>query len=291
MQESFALKLDYLVFRVTWAGWNIGPRTISNYELVFVTAGQGKIAWEESTVTANPGDLICFYPGVRHQLWVDADPCMEFYGLHFTPRSRLCPACSAPAAFSALSPSAAAFVPAAAGGLPQSALSGRLETGHPLAADPLPGRPPAAAVRFPRRDGAHPPGDSADPPGPRPHLHSGPADGSSPSEKDSLSRGFPAGDRHHPGAVYDAVPAGTSPGYAAEHRFFGERDRRPLRIFRSFLFQPLLFPAVFFAPQPLPQPAPLTSPGYSNPPAGRNALPGDIFILLYGSPAGGISAA
>ena len=85
MQESFALKLDYLVFRVTWAGWNIGPRTISNYELVFVTAGQGKIAWEESTVTAKPGDLICFYPGVRHQLWVDADPCMEFYGLHFTP--------------------------------------------------------------------------------------------------------------------------------------------------------------------------------------------------------------
>ena len=85
MQESFALKLDYLVFRVTWAGWNIGPRTISNYELVFVTAGQGKIAWEESAVTAKPGDLICFYPGVRHQLWVDADPCMEFYGLHFTP--------------------------------------------------------------------------------------------------------------------------------------------------------------------------------------------------------------
>ena len=211
MQENFALKLDYLVFRVTWAGWNIGPRTISNYELVFVTAGQGKIAWEESAVTAKPGDLICFYP-----------------------RSRLCPARSAPAAFSALSPSAAAFVPAAAGGLPQSALSGRLETGHPLAADPLPGRPPAAAVRFPRRDGAHPPGDSADPPGPRPHLHSGPADGSSPSEKDSLSRGFPAGDRHHPGAVYDAVPAGTSPGYAAEHRPLGERDRRPLRIFRSF---------------------------------------------------------
>lgn len=85
MEPSFAVQLDYLVHRVTHYGWNIGPRTINNFELVLVTAGEGRIAWDDRTFTARAGDFICFVPGVRHRLWVDGAPCMEFYGLHFTP--------------------------------------------------------------------------------------------------------------------------------------------------------------------------------------------------------------
>ena len=85
MEPSFAVQLDYLVHRVTHYGWNIGPRTINNFELVLVTAGEGRIAWDDRTFTARAGDFICFVPGVRHRLWVDGPPCMEFYGLHFTP--------------------------------------------------------------------------------------------------------------------------------------------------------------------------------------------------------------
>lgn len=85
MKPRFTLQLDYLVHRVTHCGWNVGPRTIENFELVLVTAGQGKIAWEDGVFTAREGDFIFFAPDVRHRLWTDSAPCMEFYGLHFSP--------------------------------------------------------------------------------------------------------------------------------------------------------------------------------------------------------------
>lgn len=76
--------MDHLVYRTTYCGWNIGKRTIQNTELVFVTAGQGKIAWDDRTVTVSKGDLVCFVPDVHHRLWVEEEPYMEFYGMHFT---------------------------------------------------------------------------------------------------------------------------------------------------------------------------------------------------------------
>ena len=82
MKPSFAVQLDYLVHRVTHCGWNIGPRTINNFELVLVTAGEGRIAWDDRTFTARAGDLICFVPGVRHRLWVDGAPCMGMKSSH-----------------------------------------------------------------------------------------------------------------------------------------------------------------------------------------------------------------
>ena len=98
MKRLSAVRMDHLVYRTTYCGWNIGKRTIQNTELVFVTAGQGKIAWDDRTVTVSKGNLVCFVPDVHHRLWVEEEPYMEFYGIHFTEKTVLqrpiCPASS-----------------------------------------------------------------------------------------------------------------------------------------------------------------------------------------------------
>lgn len=84
MWEHFEVDLDYLVRRATFCGWEILPRCISNYEVVYVLKGQGKVMIEEKQFMIHAGDLVCFRPGVRHSLSVTQEPCMEFYGVHFT---------------------------------------------------------------------------------------------------------------------------------------------------------------------------------------------------------------
>ena len=46
MWEHFEAKLDYMIRRATFAGWEIAPRYIHNYELVFVINGYGNIKIE-----------------------------------------------------------------------------------------------------------------------------------------------------------------------------------------------------------------------------------------------------
>lgn len=43
MWKHLEVELDYLVRRATFCGWQIAPRRISNYELVYVLRGQGDI--------------------------------------------------------------------------------------------------------------------------------------------------------------------------------------------------------------------------------------------------------
>lgn len=84
MWKHFEVDLDYLVRRATFCGWQIAPRRISNYELVYVFRGQGEICLADRRLTVHEGDLVCFCPGVLHSLSVAQEPCMEFYGVHFT---------------------------------------------------------------------------------------------------------------------------------------------------------------------------------------------------------------
>ena len=85
MGNHFPVELDYLVRRVTRKGWEIKPRIIPNYELVWIVKGRGQIVIQERTTTVAAGDLICFRPGVLHSLAALDEPYMEFYGVHFTP--------------------------------------------------------------------------------------------------------------------------------------------------------------------------------------------------------------
>lgn len=84
MNRIFA-KVDYVVLRKTYNGWNIPMRTINNHELVFVIKGRGKIVYEKREVTVSENDVVYFYPGIKHALYVEDEPYMEFYAVHFSP--------------------------------------------------------------------------------------------------------------------------------------------------------------------------------------------------------------
>ena len=84
MWKHLEVELDYLVRRATFCGWQIAPRRISNYELVYVLRGQGDICLGSRQFTVRTGDLVCFCPGVLHSLSVARQPCIELYGVHFT---------------------------------------------------------------------------------------------------------------------------------------------------------------------------------------------------------------
>lgn len=88
MQQHLTVRLDYAVRRKTFSGWEIRPRYISNYELVFILDGTGRITIEGKTFPAQKGDLFFFRPGVLHSLSVQKEPYMEFFGVHFTPETK-----------------------------------------------------------------------------------------------------------------------------------------------------------------------------------------------------------
>lgn len=81
--EHFAITGAQAVRRATWQGWMLPERTIRSYELVLLLRGQGKITIRGEEMNVQAGDLILFSPGVRHSLWVEDEPYMEFIGLHF----------------------------------------------------------------------------------------------------------------------------------------------------------------------------------------------------------------
>ena len=78
-------KLNFFVHRQTFDGWKILPRSLPDYELVLLLKGQGHITVCGEHFPVNAGDLICFKPGIEHSLWVEQEPYMLFYGLHFMP--------------------------------------------------------------------------------------------------------------------------------------------------------------------------------------------------------------
>ncbi len=77
-------RVDYAVQRRTHAHWRIPERTIDNHELVLITSGRGCITLNQCRCDVGEGDLIYFTPGLRHSLWVDQPPYMEFLAVHFT---------------------------------------------------------------------------------------------------------------------------------------------------------------------------------------------------------------
>jgi len=83
MHDFTSTQFHHIVHRKTFAGWEIRPRVIPDHELVLILRGQGAIMIDQQTYTVRAGDLICFYPGMIHSLWLTKEPYMEFYGMHF----------------------------------------------------------------------------------------------------------------------------------------------------------------------------------------------------------------
>ena len=77
------VRMDFMVHRATFPEYRIRPRYIANVELVLILRGTGKVTVEDKEYTVEAGDFFCFQPSVLHSLWVEEEPYMEFYGLHF----------------------------------------------------------------------------------------------------------------------------------------------------------------------------------------------------------------
>ena len=77
------VSINYMIRRATFEGWQIHTRCIQDYELVYIIRGCGKIRIDDRQISVSSGDLICFRPNVPHSLWLEQEPYMEFYGLHF----------------------------------------------------------------------------------------------------------------------------------------------------------------------------------------------------------------
>lgn len=75
--------IHHILYRKTYHGWSIPTRTISDHELVLIVSGEGKIKIRGKVITARPGMLFHFAPGVPHSLETESENPMGFYAVHF----------------------------------------------------------------------------------------------------------------------------------------------------------------------------------------------------------------
>lgn len=81
--EHLNVRPDYVVRRQTWVGWEIVPRRLNCYELMYVIKGECDVWWEEEHVLVKGGDMVLIRPGELHNMLVSQEPCVEIYCVHF----------------------------------------------------------------------------------------------------------------------------------------------------------------------------------------------------------------
>ncbi|MCK9479078.1 MAG: AraC family transcriptional regulator [Firmicutes bacterium] len=84
MDNFYMPFVDIALYRQTYKGWKISTRKISDQELVLITSGVGKVKINDKTISVKQNDLIYFKPGINHSLWVESEPYMAFYAVHFS---------------------------------------------------------------------------------------------------------------------------------------------------------------------------------------------------------------
>lgn len=64
-------------------GFAFGPRTISDYQMIYVLQGKGTGAIQKRSYSVVAGDLLCYGPGIVHRFQADRDDPFALYGMHF----------------------------------------------------------------------------------------------------------------------------------------------------------------------------------------------------------------
>ncbi|MFC5651414.1 helix-turn-helix domain-containing protein [Paenibacillus solisilvae] len=70
-------------------GERFGPRIISDYQWLFVQRGSGHVRIGGHRYRAQAGLLLCYGPGVPHEIEADPKDPFVLFGLHFTPHGSL----------------------------------------------------------------------------------------------------------------------------------------------------------------------------------------------------------
>ena len=81
--EHLNVKPDYMVRRQTWIGWDIIPRRLNCFELMYAVKGECDVWWGDEYVLVKGGDMVLFRPGELHRLSVTREPCIDIYCVHF----------------------------------------------------------------------------------------------------------------------------------------------------------------------------------------------------------------
>ena len=83
MWKHLEVELDYLVRRATFCGWQIAPRRISIMSWYMYFAVRRHLPGQPAVYS--PNRILCaFVPAYCTVFPVARQPCMEFYGVHFT---------------------------------------------------------------------------------------------------------------------------------------------------------------------------------------------------------------
>lgn len=80
---NFVPEIHHMLYRKTYPGWIISLRTIPDHEFVLIVSGSGTVNLCGRNITARPGMLLHFAPGVPHSLAADNENPMAFYAVHF----------------------------------------------------------------------------------------------------------------------------------------------------------------------------------------------------------------
>ena len=81
--QPIAPKVALSVHRKSSPPWDIPTRTIDNHELVLILGGRGMCTIEGKTFALSGGELLYFYPGLKHSMHIDRPPYLELIGIHF----------------------------------------------------------------------------------------------------------------------------------------------------------------------------------------------------------------
>jgi AraC-like DNA-binding protein len=64
-------------------GYAFGPRTISDFQFIYVAAGTGSVQIQQNRYRAEAGDLYFYGPGIVHHFQADRNDPFDLYGIHF----------------------------------------------------------------------------------------------------------------------------------------------------------------------------------------------------------------
>ena len=85
MQETDGYRVNHVVHRQTFRGWRIMKRIIPDYELFLVVKGFGRMRVRDREYALRANDVVLFRPGDEHSLWLDREPYMDIFCIHFDP--------------------------------------------------------------------------------------------------------------------------------------------------------------------------------------------------------------
>lgn len=81
--HELAPDVSYVNHLACTPGYSFGPRTIADFQFIYVAAGTGTVQIQQNRYRAEAGDLYFYGPGIVHHFQADCKDPFALYGVHF----------------------------------------------------------------------------------------------------------------------------------------------------------------------------------------------------------------